>query len=147
MTLDEEILLNQLAQGIRSMEAGNEWFAGLPVEQRLEVLRTLSHMALQAGARGEDVAPAIKRATLRASHTPCVLLLKGRLAGQLAKVLALPPPEYEKAFALLLALFAIADQRRRATQCADGCQHWWHQDLSQEQVVNDLRAGKVQAGR
>lgn len=142
MNIDHEIFLNQLAQGIQSLHSGKAWFSGFSVEERLDLLRLLSHMALQAGAREEDVPPAIERSQLRRSYAPCVLLLKGGLRGQIAKVLALPSEEYEKAFVLLLALLTIADTRRRESRCAGGCLHWWHQDLSKEQVVNALRAGQ-----
>jgi len=139
MNIDEVILLNQIAQGIRTIQEGKDWFLSLSVERRLEVLRHVSFLALQASAREEDVPLAIERSGLRRGYTPCVLLLNGRLKIQLAKVCALPPEEYEKAFILLITLLGIADSRRRTTKCVDGCDHWWHRDLSDEDVLNDIR--------
>ena len=39
------------------------------------------------------------------------------------------------AMRLVLALFAIADDRRRTTRCAQGCSHWWHGELSDVDAV------------
>jgi hypothetical protein len=54
------------------------------------------------------------------------LLKKGRLKFQVAKLLKLPHAERERSFRLLLALFQIADERRRSTACLNSCSHWWH---------------------
>ncbi|MEV5491040.1 DUF5958 family protein [Streptomyces bobili] len=34
--------------------------------------------------------------------------------------------ERRKALRLLIAVLAIADERRRERYCCDGCGHWWH---------------------
>ncbi|WP_410092895.1 DUF5958 family protein [Streptomyces sp. uw30] len=34
--------------------------------------------------------------------------------------------ERRKAFRLLIAVLAIADERRRERFCSGGCGHWWH---------------------
>jgi hypothetical protein len=39
----------------------------------------------------------------------------------------LPSYDRARAFLLLVALFAIADTRRRERYCAGGCSHEWHQ--------------------
>ncbi|MDX3531055.1 DUF5958 family protein [Streptomyces sp. ID05-39B] len=39
---------------------------------------------------------------------------------------ALPAYELTKSFRLLVALFTIADTRRRTLYCAGGCGHAWH---------------------
>ncbi|MET9412450.1 DUF5958 family protein [Streptomyces sp. NPDC002935] len=39
---------------------------------------------------------------------------------------ALPAYELTKSFRLLVALFSIADTRRRTLHCAGGCGHEWH---------------------
>ena len=53
-------------------------------------------------------------------------------------MISLPEPERDKAFRLFLALFSLADERRRKTECASGCSHWWHRDLSDELLVRRL---------
>ncbi|WP_406483046.1 DUF5958 family protein [Streptomyces sp. NBC_01615] len=39
----------------------------------------------------------------------------------------LPSYDRARAFRLLVALFAIADTRRRERHCVGGCSHEWHQ--------------------
>ncbi|WP_225631412.1 DUF5958 family protein [Streptomyces solaniscabiei] len=34
--------------------------------------------------------------------------------------------ERRKAFRLLVAVLAVADERRRERFCSGGCGHWWH---------------------
>lgn len=57
----------------------------------------------------------------------------------LSKVLGLPANERDKSFLLLLALFAVADQRRRQSDF-NPARHWWHRDLSDDKVVADILA-------
>jgi len=51
----------------------------------------------------------------------------------------LPLDEQVGAFGLLLALLAVADARGRQTRCGEDCGHWWHQDLRDTEVVQDMR--------
>jgi Family of unknown function (DUF5958) len=126
MPTETEIVLNRLAQQIVAEEEGLRWFAGLGVDEQKGVLQKLWMFAAQAGASVNDVDAAIQRARLKPSLTPCVLLKGGPLKVQVAKVLGLPIGEREKSFRLLLALFQVADERRRSTSCVKGCSHWWH---------------------
>ncbi|MFE7216436.1 DUF5958 family protein [Streptomyces sp. NPDC001698] len=62
------------------------------------------------------------------THTPSVLVTRGRIDEQLGKVAGLTPPhERVKAFRLLVQILGLADARRRERFCADGCRHEWHQ--------------------
>ncbi|MFC9248142.1 DUF5958 family protein [Streptomyces sp. NPDC057136] len=68
------------------------------------------------------------RAGLRATHTPVVLITRGRIDQRLGKIASLTPPhERLKSFRLLIAVPALADGRRRERFCAEGCGHAWHQ--------------------
>ncbi|MFO0811206.1 MAG: DUF5958 family protein [Gemmataceae bacterium] len=143
MNLSDELLLNQLAQGVLPMKDGAEWFAARPADRQQDVLRWLANAAVQAGARTDDAEVAIAESGLRPTATPCVLLAKENLPVRLAKIVNLPAAERGKAFALLTALFGVADRRRRTTQCACGCSHWWHRDLGDAGVVEELLAANV----
>ncbi|MEZ4299425.1 MAG: DUF5958 family protein [Polyangiaceae bacterium] len=134
----ELVLLNQLAQGIRPMEAGLGWFSNLTETRRREVLQSLAAIILQAHPGAADVQEAIARSKLKPSHTPAVLLGKGELGAQAAKIVSLPSSEQQKAFVLLVALLSVADGRRRRTECALGCTHWWHQDLSGADIPGEM---------
>ena len=123
---ERAIVLNELAQGLRPAAQGVDWFKGLTGDEQFEVLRDLTVFSLQARATTEDAPESIRRAGIRPTHTPAVLISRGRLSGQLAKVINLPQDERVKAFRLLVALLGVADERRRTRFCADGCGHDWH---------------------
>ncbi|MFJ5831401.1 DUF5958 family protein [Streptomyces sp. NPDC093089] len=125
---ERDLMLNELAQGLRPMSQGLEWFDGLGPEAQSETLVFLRHHCVQARAVTEDGPESIRRAGLRPTHTPAVLLTRGRIDHQLGKIAGLTPPdERRKAFRLLVAVLAVADARRRDRYCSGGCTHWWHQ--------------------
>lgn len=130
ITKEEIIFINQLAQNYFPFEKGNVWFKNMNSEKQLEILREISNYALQAGVKESDVDAAIKKAELKKTFTPCVLIQKGNLKFQFSKILNLPQEENTKTFALFLSLFSIADERRRNEKCRNGCSHWWHANLS-----------------
>ncbi|MFF3226916.1 DUF5958 family protein [Nocardia suismassiliense] len=123
---ETEIVLNELAQALRPMPDGVEWFESLDVDQQLVVLRHAAEYCLQARATIDDAAESIRRSGIRPTHTPAVLITRGQLNVQLTKIIGLPEDERVKAFRLLIALLGVADERRRARYCAGGCSHAWH---------------------
>lgn len=148
MSLELDIYLNQLAQGAKPLAAGAQWFAQLSDEGQIDALQRLTSFALQAQAVGSDVDGAIAKSGLKAGYTPCRVLAahteddqrgSSALRVALSKVIALPADERSKSFLLLIALFAVADQRRRERDF-DPARHWWHRDLSDESVLTDIRA-------
>ncbi len=120
------VVLNELAQGIRPLDQGVNWFDRLANGEQFEVLRDLAGFCIQARATSEDGPESIRRAGIRPTHTPAVLATRGRLTEQLTKIINLPQDEQVKAFRLLVALLSVADERRRAQFCVDGCSHAWH---------------------
>lgn len=109
------------------MSQGIEWFEGLPTEEQSNALRLLSHFCIQARATTGDGPESIRRAGLRATHTPAVLITRGRIDQQLGKIASLTPhDERLKSFRLLIAVLAVADERRRERFCSVGCGHAWH---------------------
>ncbi|MFE2146867.1 DUF5958 family protein [Streptomyces sp. NPDC059456] len=126
--MDEHtVMLNMLAQDLRPIEQGVEWFEGLPAENQFEVLRELCGHCMQARATEEDGPKSVRRAGLRPTYTPAVLITRGQLNVQLEKIINLPQDERVKSFRLLVALLGVSDERRRKRFCAGGCGHDWHQ--------------------
>ncbi|MER6145872.1 DUF5958 family protein [Streptomyces sparsogenes] len=124
---ERDVLLNELAQGLRPMSEGIEWFDNLGQEEQFEVLRSLSQHCIQARPVAEDAPESIQRAGLRPTHTPAVLISRGQIDEQLGRIAGLAPlDERRKAFRLLLAVLTIADARRRERYCSGSCSHWWH---------------------
>ncbi|MEV4742515.1 DUF5958 family protein [Streptomyces sp. NPDC049555] len=119
--------LGRVAQGLRPISQGIAWFNGLNPVAQAKILRHLAQYCIQARPAAEDRTEGIRRAGLRTTHTPAVLITRGRIDQQLGKIACLTPlDERRKAFRLLIAILAIADQRRRERICLDGCSHWWH---------------------
>ncbi|MFC9385585.1 DUF5958 family protein [Streptomyces venezuelae] len=111
---ERDVVLNELAQGLRPMSQGIAWFDALDPEEQSEALVFLRHHCVQARAVAEDGPEGIRRAGLRPTHTPAVLITRGRINEQLGKIASLAPrDERRKAFRLLVAMLAIADERRR----------------------------------
>jgi hypothetical protein len=124
---DPYIILNELAQELRPMSQGIEWFESFSAEEQSDTLRLLSHFCIQARATTEDGPESIRRSGLRATHTPAVLIARGRIDQQLGKIASLTPhDERLKSFRLLITVLAVADGRRRERFCSDGCGHEWH---------------------
>jgi hypothetical protein len=121
------VRLNRIAQGTVPLEEGLAWFEGLDASDRFAVLRELASYCHQAHPHLEEGALAIERSGLKPTFTPCVLLQKAIVPERAVwRIAALPTDEQLKAFRLLMTLLTIADARRRATQCKDGCSHEWH---------------------
>ena len=139
---DEEILLNQLAQGIVSDSVGEAWFEAQNEVEKRRLLRGLNVFILQARPHQEDAAIAISEARLKQTLTPCVLITKPNPKVQLAKLAMLPEPELTRTFRLLVKLLAVADRRRRKEEPLDPINHWWHRDLTDPKVVNDIKRVK-----
>ncbi|MEV5508231.1 DUF5958 family protein [Streptomyces orinoci] len=120
-------MLNELAQGLRPLSEGLDWFEGLADDEQSLALRELAQFCVQARAVSDDGPEAIRRSGIRPTHTPAVLIMRGGIGHQLGKIAGLEPVhERTKAFRLLVAVLSIADARRRARYCANGCGHQWH---------------------
>ncbi|MDX3769897.1 MULTISPECIES: DUF5958 family protein [unclassified Streptomyces] len=126
MLYAHEVMLNKLAQGLRSTAEGVEWFESLSEDDQRKALHALVLFCGQARAREEDVPESIARSGIRPTHTPSVMLMNWRFGME-----HLPAHELTKSFRLLIALFSTADTRRRALHCVGGCGHEWH-NLSAE---------------
>jgi hypothetical protein len=123
---EHALILNELSQERRPLVEGLVWFRALSLDGRRAVIRELAYFCLQAGAVTADTEESIARSGVKPTATPAVLISRGSLREQLAKIGNLPEPEMEKSFRLLLALLSISDARRRQINCVDGCTHSWH---------------------
>ncbi len=139
MDIDNQILLNQLAQGLSDIREGGVWFIALEENERRAALRELNFMIAQASPRNEDVANAITKSGLKTTYTACVLLKTGEMRERLAKIANLPENELLKAFRLLIALLGVCDGRRRVEKPLDTVNHWWHRDLNDPKVIALIR--------
>ena len=76
--MDERpVILNELAQGLWSLASDIAWFETLISDEQFEVLCELAGCCLQAcvvSEDGEGGPESIRRAGIRPSHTPAVLV-------------------------------------------------------------------------
>jgi hypothetical protein len=73
---ERQVILNELAQGIRPVSEGAVWFAALAEDEQRLVLRELVHVCVQARAVEADTEEAIARSGLRPTYTPAVMLTR-----------------------------------------------------------------------
>lgn len=121
------ISINRAAQSPDSLESICDWFMGLEPNDRRTALQFLSGSCQQAHPLPDEGKAAIIMSGLKSSFTPCVMLSKVPFPERAVhRIAELPDDEHTKAFRLLYCLFAIADTRRRETQCRGTCTHPWH---------------------
>jgi hypothetical protein len=139
-----DLILNELAQGLRPTAWGLDWFQALPEDGRRQALDVLALWCWQAHPTDAEAAEAIAGSGLKPTHTPAVLLARGTSQHHIGTVARLRPPhEQVKAFRLLVRLLAVADERRRE-QCrvwfGEGpCYHAWHRLGAEPLGENSLK--------
>lgn len=138
LMLNEELLLNQYAQGLIEDSKMLDFFLHfVNSESKVHFLEEVGTLITQSKPQEGDVEEAIKQSQLKPTFTPCVLLRKGIIPHQLARIAHLPSDEQEKSFILLLNLFKIAYLRRFEQE--KGVPHkWWYWDLSDKQNLEKI---------
>ena len=125
--------LNQIAQGVIPVEDEIARLSTRPFAERAATFNQLRFMISQAGASPADVAVATRNAGL-VDQPHSSLLPDGEMfvfGGSFPEeVLGRLEPNLH----FLVALFRIADARRREA-CGGECQHWWHADLSDPDIL------------
>lgn len=125
-----DLILNQIRQDVYTKDEALSWFESLVDDDQYKALGILVMMIRQSYYSRNDSEQAIINSGLKPTYTPCVLVKKGRLE----TIIGLPNYERIKSFKLLIEVFKIAEERRLSDQCKNGCDHWWHKDLSNEKV-------------
>ncbi|WP_369122987.1 DUF5958 family protein [Streptomyces viridochromogenes] len=121
-----ERIINEVAQGLRSLEGAVTWFSSLEQVEQREVLHEVVRYSMQAHATVNDGREGLPRSGVKSTMTPAVLIVREPILEQMGKIINLPPGEYVKSFRVLLSTFAVADTRRRETECRGACSHAWH---------------------
>jgi hypothetical protein len=121
-----ERIINEVAQGMRGLDDAVDWFSSLDEEGQDAVLREIVLYLIQVHVTAQDGRDGLARSGVKATMTPAVLIVREPILEQVGKIASLPPNEYLKAFRVLLSTFAVADTRRRETECRGTCSHAWH---------------------
>ncbi|WP_422724099.1 DUF5958 family protein [Kitasatospora purpeofusca] len=118
-----ERVVNEVAQGLRTLESGTAWFELLSQEERKAVLREVAGYAMQAHITAVDGTAGVARSGVKPTANASVMI---RMDPPRYRFADLPAEEHVKAFRVLVSVFSVADTRRRQTSCQGGCGHSWH---------------------
>lgn len=137
------IRVNQLVRGRIDFEGFRAWYATLRAERQRTLTYLLCEFAHQAGVNNATWNNALSASGLSASD-PVVqqLLAAGRVEDPVFRLydvlVALPEEDLRTAFWLFVYLFGTAEGFVYRWESAEHCNHWWHRDLLDARVVQDL---------
>jgi hypothetical protein len=142
--LPDLIRMNKLVRGRIQVDAFESWYAGLGEPDRRALMYGLAAHAFEAGV-DEDVARRARELTPGALDCAGAMILDG-VAGSSARRLSkfhawmkqAEPASLHVAFGYVVALFGIAEGRVFAAETEGTCNHWWHRDLLDPAVEDDL---------
>ncbi|MCX4970784.1 DUF5958 family protein [Streptomyces sp. NBC_00654] len=120
---DAERVVNEVAQGHRTLDDGTSWFAALFPAGRQVVLQEVVGYAMQAHITSADGHAGVARSGVKPTANPAVMIC---MDPPRYGFVALPADEHVKAFRVLVSVFSVADTRRRQTYCRGTCGHAWH---------------------
>ncbi|MGX1313172.1 hypothetical protein RKD24_003291 [Streptomyces calvus] len=118
-----ERVANEIAQGLRTLNAGVSWFSDLAPTRQQMVLQEVADYAMQAHITAADGRAGVARSGVKPTANPSVMICMDPPRYGFA---GLPSAEYVKAFRVLVSVFAVADTRRRERYCKGACGHAWH---------------------
>ncbi|MEU9141039.1 DUF5958 family protein [Streptomyces sp. NPDC048404] len=118
-----ERVVNEIAQGLRTLDAGACWFSGLAPARQQEVLQEVAGYAMQAHITAADGRAGVAQSGVKPTASPSVMICMDPPRYGFA---GLPPAEHVKSFRVLVSVFAVADTRRREMYCRGDCGHAWH---------------------
>lgn len=141
--LADLIRMNQLVRGQIDFAGFQRWYATLPPDERKALTSLLCEFAHQAGVTDATWEEALKASGLSTSDTVVQQLCDARrgeypLFRLHEFVEALPDASLPPVFRLFVYLFGTAEGRVYRGESAEHCNHWWHRDLLDERVVQDL---------
>lgn len=131
LTFEEMVFINQYVQKIHSLETMEEWFNLKDIEYKREIVLNILNIVIQSHPTYEEIQVAANE--LKLFHAPVTIKMLNRrkpFEKYGYEIANLPENELSRSFRLLLRVLSISDTRRKNTQCANGCNHWWHADLS-----------------
>ncbi|MFF7715737.1 DUF5958 family protein [Streptomyces sp. NPDC007988] len=120
---ETERVVNEIAQGLRTLDAGESWFSDLTPTRQQTVLQEVAEYAMQAHITAADGRAGVARSGVKTTANPSVMICMDPPRYGFA---GLPSAEHIKAFRVLVSVFAVADTRRRERYCKGACGHAWH---------------------
>jgi len=140
LNIDEEILINQFVQHIHPLAFMEIWFEQRDATDKKDVLLNLLNLTIQSHPTYDEIRSAAQDLRIESTPAAVKMLNRNKPYDKFGyELINLPIKEYKNCFKLLLLSLSLADNRRKNTICRNGCQHWWHQDLSDPEVVRQLK--------
>ena len=139
LTISEEIFINQYVQHIHGLEKMDRWFNSKDIHDKKRIVHNLLNMMIQAHPTYEEITNASIQLNLERSPATIKLMNQNKPYSKFGyELIHLPEADLVNCFNLLLETLSIADKRRFKKHCINGCNHWWHQDLSDQSVLKKL---------
>jgi hypothetical protein len=143
--LADLIRMNQLVRARIDLDGFQAWYETLPLEGRGALTYMLCEFAHQAGVHESTWDEALAASGLPSSD-PVVRRLWAARRDEFQAfplyefVRAAPEKDLPTVFRLFVYLFGIAERAVYRAESKMWCNHWWHRDLLDERVVQDLLA-------
>ncbi|MBC8137033.1 MAG: hypothetical protein H8F28_14225 [Fibrella sp.] len=150
MELTDLIRMNQLIRGRIDLAGFNQWHESLPPDEQATLLYSLHLFGQQAGGREQVFEEAVKYTQLPMNH-PLVNTLSHFRGGYIrdgdASNTRLSEQEWltvrqaedrRLLLPVLVYFFGFAENKVYSMETAENCNHWWHRDLLDDRVVEDL---------
>jgi hypothetical protein len=138
------IRMNQLVRERIDLGGFINWYVTLDSDQQAWLIGELCHCAYQAGVDDEVIRRAHEESLIDVNDHLIETLKKvrgpgGLNYGGLAKWLAKSDSTIrQRALKWFAYLFGIAERQRIEQEDRTTCNHWWHRNLSDSRVVEDL---------
>ncbi len=144
MELSDLIRLNQLVRGSISFAGFERWFDESSTSGQRTIIHTLSELAHQAGVNDDVFASAVRCADLSpddstVEHIRSLRQHDGMTTLRIYKwIESAPDTELRSHLRFFVSLFGTAEGRVFSKERAEWCNHWWHRDLLDDRVVQEL---------
>ncbi|MFF8271455.1 DUF5958 family protein [Streptomyces sp. NPDC016562] len=118
-----ERVVNEVAQGLCTLDEETSWFSDLAPAGQQAVLQQVASYAMQAHITATDGREGVARSGVKPTANPSVMICMDPPRYGFA---VLPAVEHVQAFRVLVSVFSVADTRRKQTYCKGACGHPWH---------------------
>ncbi|MCP1225037.1 DUF5958 family protein [Sebaldella sp. S0638] len=140
-----EIMLNLYAQEGISRQKAEEYFENLNEYEKKEFTDDLLFLALGSNVNERQLDTALENSGYRNTINYYNMLKsrRGVFRNNLSRLKYLEGKSFKQGFMLLLELFkeAYKYKNHQCQQNEGKCNHWWHRDLSDENILNLILTG------
>ncbi len=144
LELPDIIKANQLIRRGVNSDDFKTWYEELDLGQKRALTYTLCEFAHQSGVNDDIYKEVAQISGFTTSH-PAVSKASSFRRGEHPDmiqlyfwIMQLPEVELYPVFQWFVLLFGVAEGRVYRAESKESCNHWWHRDLLDERIVQDL---------